>query len=179
MAGASVSPASRDGCIIGAFIPDGGAMKTLIATAALCLTLVGCATTGRLSGEQRLALYRAHSGPPQQDMPLYGSLSGWTELGDSALAVWTRPSEGYLLELRGPCQGLDYAPAIALTSRVGRVSARFDKVLVRDPTPGPMNMPCFIDSIRKLDVQALRSSEKQLRQAQVQEREEGQAAPTK
>jgi hypothetical protein len=27
-------------------------------------------------------------------------LSGWTELGESALAVWPRPSEGYLLELR-------------------------------------------------------------------------------
>ena len=33
-------------------------------------------------------------------------------------------------------------------------------------------MPCFIDSIRKLDVKALRASEQELRQAQVQEREE-------
>jgi hypothetical protein len=35
-------------------------------------------------------------------MQFFGSLNGWTELGDSALAVWTRPSEAYLLELRGP-----------------------------------------------------------------------------
>ena len=111
-------------------------------------------------------------------MPLYGSLSGWTALGDSALAVWTRPSEGYLLDLAGPCQGLDYASAIGLTSRIGRVSSRFDKVLVRDPTAGPVNLPCFISSIRKLDTKALRASEQELRQAQVQEREEGQQAPT-
>lgn len=150
-------------------------MKTLLATAALCLTLVACATTGRLTSAQRLELYKAHAGPPQDSLQYFGSLNGWTALGDSALAVWTKPSEAFLLELRGPCQGLDYAPAIGLTSQMGRVSARFDKVLVRDPTPGPMNMPCFIGSIRKLDVKALRASEQELRQAQLQEREEGQA----
>lgn len=155
----------------------GAAMKHLVA-AALCLGLAACAS-GRLTTAERLDLYRAHAGPPQQDMPLRGSLSGWTELGDSALAVFPRPSEAYLLELAGLCQGLDYAPAIALTSRVGRVSSRFDRVLVHDPTPGPMNMPCFIRSIRPLDLKALRASEQELRQARVQEREEGQdAAPT-
>ncbi|HCL45498.1 MAG TPA: hypothetical protein DIC54_15145, partial [Pseudomonas sp.] len=76
-----------------------------------------------------------------------------------------------LLELRAPCQALPYATAIGLTSQMNRVSARFDKVLVRDPTGGP-RMPCFINSIRKLDVKALRASEQELRQAQVQEREE-------
>ncbi|KAB7631978.1 DUF6491 family protein [Stenotrophomonas rhizophila] len=154
-------------------------MKLTLAIAALCLGLAACASTGRLSTAQKLDLYRAHAGPPQQDMPLYGSLSGWTALGDSALAVWTRPSEGYLLDLTGPCQGLDYASAIGLTSRIGRVSSRFDKVLVRDPTAGPVNLPCFISSIRKLDTKALRASEQELRQAQVQEREEGQQSPTR
>ena len=57
-----------------------------------------------------------------------------------------------------------------LTSRIGQVSARFDKVLIRDPNQGP-TVPCFIGSIRPLDVKALRASEKELRQAQVQERE--------
>jgi len=178
MAGADVSPASPDRCIIGMFILEGGAMKTLIGAAALSLALVACATTGRLSSQQRLELYRAHAGPPQDSLQYFGSLNGWTELGDSALAVWTRPSEAYLLELRGPCQGLDYATAIGLTSQMGRVSARFDKVLVRDPTPGPA-LPCFIGSIRKLDVQALRSTEKELRQAQVQERQDAQDVPAK
>ena len=140
----------------------------LAATAAL---LAGCATTG-LSDSQRLALYRAHAGAPQKDMQFFGSLNGWTGLGDSALAVWTRPGEAYLLELNGPCQDLSYAMAIGLTSSMNRVSARFDKVLVRDPTGGP-RVPCFISSIRKLDVKALRAEEKELRQAQVQEREEG------
>ena len=146
-------------------------MKTPILMAGICLALAACATTGPLSSTERLDLDRAHAGAPQNDMQFFGSLNGWTELGDSALAVWTRPSEAYLLELNGPCQDLPYATAIGLTSSMGRVSSRFDKVLVRDPTGGP-RLPCFINSIRKLDVKALRASEQKLRQAQVQEREE-------
>lgn len=144
-------------------------MKTVIALSLSALMLAGCAT-GRLSSTERLEIYRAHAGPPQQDLQYFGSLNGWTELGDSALAVWTRPSEAYLLELRGPCDGLSYAPAIGLTSQMGRVSSRFDKVLVRDTTGGP-RVPCFISSIRKLDVPALRASEKERRKAEMAERE--------
>lgn len=144
-------------------------MKCLIAATAMCMVLAACATTGRLDGAERLELYRAHAGPPQQDMQFFGSLNGWNELGDSALAVWTRPSEAYLLELSGPCQDLPYAQAIGLSSRMGRVSARFDKVLVRGTGPGP-RVPCHIASIRKLDIKALRASEQELRQAQAEER---------
>ncbi|MDQ1108993.1 hypothetical protein QE424_002152 [Stenotrophomonas rhizophila] len=150
-------------------------MKTLVAVVAMGLVLAGCAT-GRLSSAERLELYRAHAGPPQPSMRYFGSLNGWTELGDSALAVWTRPSEAYLIELRGPCYGLSYATAIGLTSQTGQVSSRFDRVLVRDPNHGP-SVPCFIGAIRPLDVKALRSSEQELRQAQVQEREAGQTPP--
>ncbi len=144
-------------------------MKTAIATSLSVLMLAGCAT-GRLSSAERLEIYRAHAGPPQQDLQYFGSLNGWTQLGDSALAVWTRPSEAYLLELRGPCDGLSFAPAIGLTSQMGRVSARFDKVLVRDTGGGP-RVPCFINNIRKLDVPALRASEKERRTAEMAERE--------
>ena len=74
---------------------------------------VACATTGRLSSAEKLDLYRAHAGAPQSDMQFFGTLNGWTELGDSALAVWTRPSEAYLLELRGPCRTCRMPPPSA------------------------------------------------------------------
>ena len=47
---------------------------------------------------------------------------------------------------------------------------QFDKVIVRDPSGGPRR-PCLIKTIRKLDVKSLRAQEKDMRQAQVQERE--------
>ncbi|WMJ68773.1 DUF6491 family protein [Stenotrophomonas sp. 24(2023)] len=152
-------------------------MKPFAVIAVLSLALSACATTGRLDDAQKLALYSAHAGPPVNDMLLFGGLNGWTALGDRALAVWTRPSEAYLLKLRGSCQGLDFASAIGITSQGSRVSRAFDKVLVRDPTGLPQ-VPCFIDTIQKLDVKALKASEQELRQAQLQEREAA-AAPAR
>lgn len=149
-------------------------MKKLLVTLLAAALLAGCATAGKLTSDERLALYRAHAGAPVKDFQYFGSLNGWTELGDSALAVWTRPNEAWLLDLSGPCMDLSYAPAISVTNMMGRVSARFDKVIVRGTGPGP-HFPCRIESIRPLDVKALRSSEKELREARIEARAEEQA----
>ncbi|MCA0393979.1 MAG: DUF6491 family protein [Proteobacteria bacterium] len=140
--------------------------------AAACATLLGltaCATNGNLRDSDKLALYQSHAGEPVGSFNFFGRLNGWTPLGDSALVVWTKPSEAWLLELTGPCQDMAYAPAIGLTSNMNRVYARFDKVLVN--SPGSMGIPCHIQQIRPLDVKAVRASEKELREARVQERE--------
>ena len=147
-------------------------MKTPILMAGLCLALAACATTGRLSSAEKLDLYRAHAGAPQNDMQFFGSLKGWTELGDKALAVWTRPSEAWLLELVGPCMDLSYAPTISVTNMMGKVSAKFDRVIVHGGMSTVAPMPCRIDSIRPLAVKALRASEKELRQAKLEARSE-------
>ena len=90
-------------------------MKKMLVAAMLAATLAGCATTGKLSSDERLQLYRSHAGAPVNSFKYFGSLNGWTELGDSALAVWTRPNEAWLLNLGGPCMDLSYAPAITVT----------------------------------------------------------------
>ena len=152
-----------------------GRRGAMIAGLAAMLALAGCATDAALRDSEQLALYRAHAGEPVGSFNYFGSISGWTPLGDSALAVWTRPSEAWLLELTGPCQDLEYAPAIGLTGNMNRVYARFDKVLV--DSRGVVNMPCHIQQIRPLDVKALRAAQKQLREARVQEREAPASAP--
>ncbi|KRG42757.1 hypothetical protein ARC78_08695 [Stenotrophomonas pictorum JCM 9942] len=146
-------------------------MRKLLVTLIALAALAGCATTGKLSSDERLALYRAHAGEPVKDFQYFGSLNGWTELGDSALAVWTRPSEAYLLELMGPCIDLDFAPAISVTNQMGRVSARFDSVIVLGAGLGGPGIPCRIQTIRPVDVKGLRQTEKALREARLQERE--------
>ncbi|MFT4249621.1 MAG: DUF6491 family protein [Pseudomonas sp.] len=130
--------------------------------------LAGCAT-GRLSDQERLQLYRAHAGAPVADFRYSGRLDGWIDLGDSALAVWSRPNQAYLLELDGPCGNLAYSPTILITSLMDRVSARFDRVQVIDGPRG-FNLSCRIQSIRPLDVKALKASEKELREAGTQSR---------
>ncbi|WP_202843919.1 DUF6491 family protein [Luteimonas saliphila] len=147
---------------------DARKLTTTTALAAL-LALAGCASDAGLRDSEKLALYANHAGEPVTSFRYFGSLNGWTPLGDSALAVWTRPSEAWLLELQGRCQDLAFAPAIGLTNQMGRVHARFDKVIVRGG--GAMGMPCHIGQIRPLDVKAIRATEKELREASVEERE--------
>ncbi len=147
-------------------------MKPLVPLALLAAAaLSGCATGGKQTDAEKLAFYRGHAGEPVKDFQYFGRLNGWTPLGNGALAVWTRPSEGYLLELTGPCQDLDFATAIHITQFGSRVSARFDDVMPLGAGTASIKIPCRIATIRPLDVKALRASEKELREAAAVERE--------
>lgn len=137
-------------------------MKLLTTVTALSmLALTACAMGPQISDEERLAIYREHAGEPVGSFHTLGSISGWTPLGDSALAVWTRPNEAYLLELFAPCSGLEYTPSISITEQFGTVSAGFDEVIVLND-PG-LNIPCRIDEIRPLDVDEIDAATDALR----------------
>ena len=132
-------------------------MKILIPTLVVTmLALASCASTPSISDDQKLALYRAHAGAPVSGFHYFGRFDSWTDIDDRALAIWTRPSEAWLLELSGPCSGLEFTPAIGLTSQNGMVSARFDNVLVRNGDVP--DFPCTIQTIRPLDTRALKQA---------------------
>lgn len=131
-----------------------------LAAALATLVLAGCAT-GRISDDEKLALYEANAGAPVDSFNFFGTINGWTSLGDSAIAVWTKPSEAYLLKLYGPCRDLPFTQVISVTSTMNRVSARFDKVMAR--STGSIDIPCRIEEIRPLDVKTIRQAEKTLR----------------
>jgi len=144
-------------------IPRGRAARLSAACLAVA-ALAGCASAGpKLDDAQRLALYRQHAGAPVDSFQYFGRIDGWTPLGDSALGLWAKPSQAYLLELRGSCPGLDFAQAISVTNQMGRVHQRFDKVVVLDRQS--IKMPCFIDRILPLDVKALKQAQRDLRSA--------------
>jgi hypothetical protein len=44
----------------------------------------------------KLALYRAHAGAPVSSFHYFGRFDSWTDIGDRAVAIWTRPSAGFL-----------------------------------------------------------------------------------
>ena len=134
-------------------------MKRLL-LAILTTALAGCATGG-LSDAERLDIYRAHAVAPVSSFRYFTSLDRWTPLGDAALAVWARHNDVYLLELNGDCPGLDYASAINVTSQMGTVHARFDKVIVVDRNMTPI--PCPIRQIRPVDIRAIRHAEQDRR----------------
>ncbi|MFC5570750.1 DUF6491 family protein [Lysobacter yangpyeongensis] len=132
-----------------------------ITLAALAFAFSACASGG-MTDTEKLALYRAHALAPVPSFHYLGRIDGWTPLGDTAVAVWTRPNVAYLLEVDGPCPDLDFASAIGLTNQSGTVYSRFDKVIPR--THGGANpIPCHIGQIRPLDVKAIKSAEKDMR----------------
>lgn len=137
-------------------------MKCLTVLVACATLVAGCATGASLRDAERLALYRQHAGEAVSSFRYFGSISGWSPLGDSALAVWTRPRQAYLLTLSGPCSDLDFAPAITLTHQYRTVYARFDKVVPLGS--GRMTIPCHIRDIRPLDIAAIRSAQREMRE---------------
>lgn len=149
-------------------------MKPIFLALALATALGGCASAGtRLGDEARLSLYRTHAGEPVGSFRYFGRLNGWTPLGDGSLVVWTRPNEAYLLELFGPCQDLDFAPAIRISNQSSTVYASFDSVIpVGGGAVGMRNIPCRIQTIRPLQVNALKDAQRELREADAVEREQ-------
>ncbi len=135
-------------------------MKTSLAV--LLMVLLGaCASTPGMDDNARLANYRAHAGNPVSAFRFFGHIDSWESLDDSNIAVWTRPREAWLLELSGPCQGIEFATRIGLTSQGGQVYSRFDKVLVDDRAA--VDFPCQIHAIRPLDVRAIKQVEQEAR----------------
>jgi len=132
-------------------------MKFFLSFLTLALALAGCSSMPSMRDSERIALYKAHAGAPVSSFHYFGQLNSWESLGDDAVAVWTRPRQAWLLELSGPCNDLEFSPVIALTNQLGEVHAGYDKVLVRSHSP--INMPCWIHTIRPLDVNAIREAE--------------------
>ena len=135
-------------------------MKLRLIALPLALAVGACATTGYDDARdaQNLALYRAHAIEEVGHIPFSGSVNRWTGLGDSALAVWTSPGRAYLLELRAPCPHLDTSYGIGFDSNDGQIDAGFDSVVPLSQ-PG-IDIPCRIDSIHRIDVDALRAAER-------------------
>lgn len=137
-------------------------MKKLLFATVVVLSLAACTTAGaRLSDNERLEIHRTHAGEPVRSFHDFGNLYSWTALGDSALTVWTRPNQAYLLELGGRCQDLDFAQTIGFSGQGGTVFAGMDNVIVlgRDQ----QNIPCRIMQIRPLDVKAVKDGERSAR----------------
>ena len=128
-------------------------MTRLQSLGALALLLAnGCASS--LPGpaeraEKRLGEVERHAGSPVEEFHFW-QMDRWEGLGPAAIAVWTNPNEAYLIQVRKPCAGLDFADSVGVTSTGRRVSQSFDFV-----TFG--HQRCRIDEIRPIDVKGLKA----------------------
>ncbi|KIQ97182.1 hypothetical protein TI01_1379 [Lysobacter sp. A03] len=134
-------------------------MRNLLFATVILLVLGACASMGsRLTDEQRLEIHRAHAGAPVRSFQNFGTLYSWTALGDSALTVWTRRHQAYLLELDGRCPDLDFSHTIGFSAQGGTVFAGMDSVIVLDRQNA--SFPCRIRQIRPIDSKAVENAER-------------------
>ena len=137
-------------------------MFAVVAVLSGLAALSGCASSGGLSDADRLGVYQSAAGEPVSSFSYLGRISSWTLIDDQHIAVWTRPSEAWLLRFHGRCQDIGFAQVIGLTSQGSRVYAGFDKVMVH--SPASIQIPCRIREIRPLDAKRLKAEEKAARQ---------------
>ena len=132
--------------------PNRSAALAGVLLVALAL-LAGCAGNGGPRERQagRLQLFLDAAGPPVDSFQFW-QLQRWEALGPEHVAVWTRVREVWLIRVRQPCFGLDFARVIALTSTVNRVSQRFDTVNFEDQR-------CQIAEIRPVDADVIRGGQ--------------------
>lgn len=120
-----------------------------VALIALATVLAACAGLGpRELAALRLQEIERHAGAPVEDFHFW-QMEGWEGLGPAAVVVWTRPNEAWLIRIKPPCSGLEFAQGIGLTSTNGRVHRRFDAVLFE-------HQRCRIAEIRPVDGRALK-----------------------
>jgi hypothetical protein len=137
---------------------DAMSMIRLLLMTTLAAILAACASAPYAQRtSERQAAYAAVAGAPVRNFRFF-SLYSWEPLGDSQLAVYTKPNKAWLLDLGG-CQDLAFVNTIGLTSNLNQVMVGFDKVLT-----GRNNFPCTITQIRPVDVKSLKAMQQQQRQ---------------
>ncbi len=151
-------------------------MKNALIALFATLLVTACASSPQMTREERVEWYRANAGEPVRSFFYSGHLRGWTALDDRTIAIWTRRNEGYLIEFFARCADLDFASTITISNRIGRVTAGADSVTVRRASGGIGGVRCRIETIRPINAQVVKESKRNLREAELVERDPSEPA---
>jgi hypothetical protein len=116
----------------------------------------------RASQQEERDRFMAYSGEPIDEFTWLGRYDSWQPVGRNEVVVFTGVSDAYLIKVGAPCDNLQFAKRIGLSSIAGAVHARFDSVIVAQ-------WRCPIDEIRRVDYRRMRAdlrAEAQSRKAQ-------------
>lgn len=126
------------------------------ALAALPALLAACGGIPLHESDQELRdRYDAYAGEPIDRLTWLGRFDSWQPIGRYELLVVANVSDAYLVKVAPPCQNLQFANRIGLTSTAGSVSSRFDSVIVGQ-WPGGRER-CQIEEIRKVDYRRMKA----------------------
>jgi len=124
----------------------------LAALAAALALLAACATAipRHESQRQERDRFAAYSGEPIGHFTWLGRYDGWQPIGRYELVVFTGVSDAYLIKVSPPCDDLQFATRIGITSTGGAVYPRLDSV-----TSGRWR--CRIEEIRIVDYRRMKA----------------------
>ena len=127
------------------------------------LAASACASSG--SSVLELADVERHEAAAGAPVPSFrfNRIDTFDVVGDHSVAVWEGQRKAWLLTLESPCSELRWSVTATLGDGPRRVYARTDDVGFTGA--GSAKESCRIQSIRPLDVAALRLSERESRQA--------------
>lgn len=109
----------------------------------------GASTAASSLEAASLARYEAAAGEPVDNFRLF-KLDGYTVLGDKAVAVWATPRRAWLVTLATSCNDIDRSLTLDTSSLPHHVVFKRNDVV----------RSCRVDTIRPVDVAALRESER-------------------
>ena len=124
-------------------------MKLLFALVLAVLSASADRATAR-DAHEAVDKYLPYAGEPV-DRFQYTQLQKWVLLDEYRIVVWPRLNQAFLLRVDPPCQELEWAQQIGLTSSANVVSRRFDSVIVGDEK-------CRINEIRPIDLKAMNAA---------------------
>ncbi|HEY0180166.1 MAG TPA: DUF6491 family protein [Dokdonella sp.] len=101
----------------------------IVAAVLICAALARAAFADTAETERKnLESYLRYAGPPIDEFR-YWSFYDWKPVGADKVAVWTTINDAYLLTVGEPCDGLEWAKHIGVTSQARHVvGTRFDYV---------------------------------------------------
>jgi len=124
-----------------------------LAGVAPALALLAACASGiplRESQQEERDRYNAYSGEPIDQFTWLGRYDGWEAIGRYELVVFTGVNDAYLLKVMPPCENLQFANRIGISSTTGTVYSRLDSVIAG-------HWRCPIDEIRKVDYRRMKA----------------------
>jgi len=112
------------------------------------IVLLAACSTGLLKRDSQPLHYEDYAGEPVQSFRIV-AMDSWEPVSRNQLLLWNAPSEAYLLTVWSTCNNLMFANAVRVSSTAREVS-RVEQVTVD-------GMRCPIESIRPVDVKAMRA----------------------
>lgn len=126
-----------------------------LATLSLSALLAACSGIPLHESDQEVRdRFNAYAGEPIDRLTWLGRFDSFQPISRNEVVVFAGPSDAYLLRVGPPCDNLQFANRIGVTSTAGTVS-RFDSVIV-GRWPGWRDR-CPIEEIRKVDYRRMRA----------------------